>query len=125
MAPRKPIDLDYRPGRVVRALMAITDRGEAMVRRGPAPFAPEPEEPPPVSDAPAAPPPLPETVRQVLASVNLPSAPPPRPPPSNRAVSEIRARRVGRGWLIYADGAEVDVTSDSEIGAIIGSLAAR
>ena len=85
---------------------------------------------------PEAPPPAKPTMEEVLSEIRTtlaepppaPSPPPHRPAPapaSTRAVTELRARRIGRGWLVYADGVEVDVTSDAEIGQIMGALAAR
>jgi hypothetical protein len=107
---RQPIDLpqlrDYAPGPLARVLQRAVDA----VRRDPTPAPVDPEailqalERPPMS----------ETV--------LPPAP---PPPSGRTVVEIRARRIGSGWLLYANGQEVDVGHDASIGALIADLVQR
>lgn len=101
-AAREPIELEYQPGKIMRGLMALTDRTERAVKRGPTPFAPATiadrasipaQEPAAVSAT--APPPLPpappETVRQVIASVGLPPAP-----------AELRIVAIpGPAWIVY------------------------
>jgi hypothetical protein len=116
---RQPIELpplpEHQPGPLMRAVMAMTDAGASLVRRGPTPFAPDPEailaavaaqEPPKMSDT---------TVQAAPAQI-------PPAAPSGRAVSEIRARRIGSGWLLYANGQEVDVATDNTMGTLIADL---
>ena len=121
---RQPIDLpvleDYQPGRIMRGLMALTDRGERAVKRGPTPFAvlPAPQEPEPVS-ATAAPPPLPPAP---VSSPPQPSAPANLPPPP----AELKVVAIPGGWIIYAGDRPAAVASDpAGLGATVAGLVRR
>ena len=81
---RPQIPLDYKPGRVMRGIMALTDRGTAAVKRGPTPFAP------------ALPSPEPPAM-----SATVPPAPEPQPAPT-LAPPEVRILELpGPAWVVY------------------------
>jgi hypothetical protein len=112
---RQPIDLppleDYQPGRIMRGLMALTDRGEKAVRRGPTPFAAipapatityRPEEPPVMSQSLPAAMPLP-----------IPGQEPAQPKPAAPTQQEdLRVVGIPGGWIVYRGAHPVAVASD-------------
>ena len=71
-------------------------------------------------------PPLPAPAAAAPASLQLPvdHTVAPRFPGAPRC-SEVRARRVGSGWLVYIDGQEMEVCTDSTLGAMVSALVAR
>lgn len=113
---RRPIDLDYKPSGFMRRLMALTDAGERMVRRGPTPFAALPDpallrdvlhalEEPPMSQSMAAAMPLP-----------IPGQEPARPPPApSPQPGELRVVEVpGPAWLVYVGDKLLGLTQRME-----------
>jgi hypothetical protein len=105
---RQPIDLDYKPGRIMRRLMALTDAGERVVKRGPTPFATTPPPPPPLA----------EEVLRVMSS-----GPQPLPPVPPALVGEIRILPIAGGWVIYVGEAPVAVaTTAAALGARVAEL---
>lgn len=117
MPPREPIPLDYRPGKMVRAIMALTDRGEAAVKRGRTPFAPAPfvldPEEPPMSQTGLPPPPAPVPV--ITPTTALSTVPPP--------ATELRIVPCQGGWIVYVGDRPAAVASDKPaLGATVASL---
>jgi hypothetical protein len=94
---RVPIDLNYQPGRVMRAMMALTDRTERVVRRGPTPLAatlPAPEPPPMSQPSPQEPPP------PRLTEPTPPAAPAPSPAPAP-PVADLRILAIPNAFVVY------------------------
>lgn len=112
---REPIDLpaleDYQPGRLMRGLMRLTDRGEAAVRRGPTPFAaaqPPPETPP------------------MSQSTTMSIQPPPAPPSPAAPAADLRITQIVGGWIVYAGDRPVAVAADpAALGATVAGLVKR
>jgi hypothetical protein len=101
---RQPIDLDYKPGGILRRFMALADASERAVRRGPTPFAAEP------------PPPLAEEVLQIMSAG-------PQPLPPAQPSGEIRIQPIPGGWVIYVGEAPRAVaTTPAELGARVAEM---
>lgn len=106
---RRPIDLDYKPGKIMRSLMALTDRGAEVVKRGPPPFA-------------ALRAPDPALLQELEAVMSAPEAPPPKPAPP----TEIRIVEIPGGWLVYRGQHPAAVAADpAALGARVAELVAR
>jgi hypothetical protein len=96
-APREPIALDYKPSGIIRGLMALADRGERAVRRGPPPLAatlPAPEPPPMSQPSPQEPPP------PRLTEPTPPAAPAPSPAPAP-PVADLRILAIPNAFVVY------------------------
>jgi hypothetical protein len=112
---RQPIDLpaleDYQPGRLLRGLMALADRGEKAVRRGPTPFAARPEEPP---------------MSISHATLNPTPEPAPPKPTAPTTPDELRVVSIPGGWIVYRGAHPVAVASDpASLGARVTDLVRR
>lgn len=107
LVPERPqIPLDYQPGRLMRGLMALTDRGAVAVKRGPTPFAP------------ALPAPEPPAM-----SATVPPAPAPEPLP---LPAELRVVPISGGWIVYRGAIPAAVASDpASLGAHVAELVKR
>ena len=95
---RAPIDLPYQPSRLTRRWMALVDRGTAMVRRGPAPFAP------------ALPPPEPPAMNPIAPEPQPQPAPAPTLPPPEVRILEVP----GPAWVVYLGGTPIGLTTRIE-----------